>query len=276
MARTYLTRRLWVSLIVFFALCAIFSFWNRIHGMTLAHPSLVSGWGLVVLMVFLTLYNLRKKLPFLPLTASSTWLQLHLYAGCLTVIFFVMHVDPTQRPSGILEIALLLLYVGVAGSGLLGGYVSRRIPPRLSTRGEEVIYERIPAFYHRQRQEVKALVLRAAEDGGSTAIPDFYMEHLHAFFSGPRNLWHHLHESRRPLHQLLHAMGDLSRFLSAEEQATLDQVKVLVREKDDLDYKYVHMAFLKYWLFVHIPLTYSLMMVALLHVVLVHAFGGVR
>lgn len=49
-----------------------------------------------------------------------------------------------------------------------------------------------------------------------------------------------------------------------------------MREKDDLDYKYVHMAVLKYWLFVHIPLSYSLMLVAVLHVVLVHAFGGIR
>ena len=44
-----------------------------------------------------------------------------------------------------LALALIfgLLYLTVAGTGLFGLYLSRSLPPRLTTRGEEVIYERI-------------------------------------------------------------------------------------------------------------------------------------
>ena len=87
-----------LSIIVLLALCGLAYVWDLVHGMTLAHPSLVSGWGLVTLMAFLTLYNLRKKLSFLPLTASNTWMLMHLYAGGLTVFLFALHINLTRQP----------------------------------------------------------------------------------------------------------------------------------------------------------------------------------
>ena len=44
--------------------------------------------------------------------------------------------------------------------------------------------------------------------------------------------------------------------------------------KDDLDYQYAMQATLKYWLFLHVPLTYSLLVFILSHMVLVFAFSG--
>ena len=52
-------------------------------------------------------------------------------------------------------------------------------------------------------------------------------------------------------------------------------LRAAVEAKDDLDYHYAHQAVLKYWLFVHVPLAYSLVLVSGLHVVLAFAFGGV-
>jgi len=48
----------------------------------------------------------------------------------------------------------------------------------------------------------------------------------------------------------------------------------LVRQKDGLDYHYALQLVLKGWLFTHIPLTYSLLLLTLVHVVLVFAFSG--
>jgi hypothetical protein len=47
-----------------------------------------------------------------------------------------------------------------------------------------------------------------------------------------------------------------------------------VRRKDALDYCGALQAALKLWLFVHLPLTYSLMIFSVWHVVLVFAFSG--
>ena len=54
----------------------------------------------------------------------------------------------------------------------------------------------------------------------------------------------------------------------------MEEIARLVREKDGLDYHHAHQLLLKIWLFVHIPLTYSLLLFILVHVVVVFAFFG--
>ena len=46
--------------------------------------------------------------------------------------------------------------------------------------------------------------------------------------------------------------------------------------KDQLDFHQAMQGLLKGWLFVHIPLTYALLLFALVHLVLVYAFSGAR
>ena len=40
-----------------------------------------SGWLLLALLLGLTFFNARKKLPFVPLLSASHWLQAHIYLG---------------------------------------------------------------------------------------------------------------------------------------------------------------------------------------------------
>src|SRR5271154_295772 len=80
--------------------------------------SYLSGAVLFVVMVVLTLYNGRKKLPFLPMLGSSeSWLQFHIYAGFLTVVLFLVHIR-FRLPAGWFESILAWLYVLVTGSGI--------------------------------------------------------------------------------------------------------------------------------------------------------------
>ena len=72
----------------------------------------------------------------------------------------------------------------------------------------------------------------------------------------------------------MNKINDLNRYLNDKERATLDQIAALVRQKDGLDYHGSLQALLKLWLFVHIPLTYSLLLFTFAHVVLVFAFSG--
>ena len=69
-------------------------------------------------------------------------------------------------------------------------------------------------------------------------------------------------------------MDNLSRYLNAEEREFHDRLRELVCKKDELDFHYALQLMLKVWLFVHVPLTYSLLIAAGVHMVLVHAFGG--
>ena len=63
--------------------------------------------------------------------------------------------------------------------------------------------------------------------------------------------------------------------MNEEERKYLNQLSDLVEQKDDLDYHYSLQAVLKYWLFVHIPLAYGLLIFTVIHIVSANAMTGV-
>lgn len=241
--------------------------WLSLH-LSLRETGFVSGWVLLALVIGLALFNARKKLPFIPLLSASTWLQVHVYAGLVTVFVFLLHVE-FRVPDGPLEVTLAVLFLVVAGSGVVGLYLSRIIPGRLRTRGERVIYERQPVFLRKLRDELAELV----DEIESTSLSDFYVRRLIAFFAAPRNFWWHLAQSQRPRRTLLNELEGLDRYLGDQEREVKDQIADLIEKKDDLDYHFAHQAVLKYWLFVHIPLTYSLLIVAAVHAVVAYGWA---
>jgi hypothetical protein len=244
-----------------------------IYFLSLRHTSFITGWTLFLIMLALTFFNARKKLPFIPLANSSSWLQFHIYAGLFTGVLFLFHVK-LRLPNGNLEVVLALLYLSVFASGIVGILISRIIPRRLAARGEEVIFERILVFQKELREEIEQLVSRALSESKSVPIADFYAGQLLPFFAGQRNFWRHLAQSTQPCQVLLRDLQALHRFMSTEEQEIADKIAALITAKDDLDYHYAHQMVLKYWLFIHIPLTYSLLILSFVHGVMVYAFIG--
>jgi len=233
----------------------------------------LSGWLLFAVMLILTFYNARKKLSFLPLLTSEGWLQFHIYAALFTVVLFCIHVS-YKIPTGWFECTLAGLYALVMLSGFFGLFTSRGIPKRLTTRGGEVLFERIPGIRRQLQERAEALALKSVEDVKSATIADFYVRELKEFFDDTRNVVPHWFEIRTPLNLLLNKITDLNRYLNESERATMDEIATLVRQKDGLDYHYSLQLVLKLWLFVHIPLTYSLLLWTLAHIVLVFAYSG--
>ena len=69
--------------------------WLNANSTALPDYAFLTGWVLLAGMLVLTFYNARKKLPFLPLGKSETWLQIHIYLGFFTVVLFL---DPFEFP----------------------------------------------------------------------------------------------------------------------------------------------------------------------------------
>jgi hypothetical protein len=159
-------------------------------------------------------------------------------------------------------------------SGFFGLFISRALPKRLTVRGGEVLFERIPAIRRDLQERAEALALKSISEVKSATIADFYARELKDFFEGRRNFGLHLLEVSSPLNQILNRINDLNRYLNDKERATLQEIAGLVRQKDGLDYHYALQLMLKTWLFVHIPLTYSLLLFTLVHIVVVFAFSG--
>lgn len=251
----------------------IFAGIDYLYGMSLRNPKYLNGWVLIIGMIFLTVLNFRKKLSMLPIGKAETWVQFHIYVGFFTVFAFLTHVKFTL-PNGAMEWAMWVLFWLVALSGVLGAYMSRVWPGRLEQHGERILFERIPTFRAQLANEAESLAMASVQDAASMTISNFYVETLHEFFQRPRNLLAHLRSSARPVSRLTEELEKLERYVDPPQVETLKSIRDLVLAKDNLDYQYAQQGSLKVWLFVHIPATYSLILLSLFHVALMYAYSS--
>ena len=234
---------------------------------------LFSGWALLFVILFLAGYNLRKKLPFLPLGSSETWLQLHIYLGYFTFILFLVHVE-YRVPTGWFEIAFSIIFGIVMLSGIGGLFLSRQIPRRLTTLGGEVLFERVPAERQMILERAEKIALASTEETQSATLLEFYTKHLRDFFAARPPFWRNAFGNGRGLFRVLEKVEDLKRYTNDRERQILSQLAELLREKRRLDFHYALQGLLKAWLFIHIPFTYSLLLFSLVHLILVFGFSA--
>lgn len=262
----------WIVVITILLLAAI-AFLADLTRMVIGRKAINTGWLLFAIILALTLYGVRKKLRTIPIGRASLWLNVHLYLGFVTAAIFILHING-RWPWGDLEILLTLSLSTVLLSGLGGWILDRVFAIRLGRRGTEVIYERIPAHTHRLRQEAEAVMLRVAEETGSSTLPEFYLLRLAQHFAGPRNRWSHILGSARPEVATGREITAVERYLDDREKRALASLAELVKLKHDLDFHRALQWALKFWLFIHVPATTALLIFILVHILLVYAFGG--
>lgn len=243
---------------------------DHLYGISLRDPAFFNGWILFAGMVFLTFLNLRKKVPVLPFFSASAWLQAHVYVGALCVVLFLVH-SSFRLPNGLLETILWAGFVALVVSGAIGLLLSRLLPPRISGSGERLIFERLPIFRARLAEQVQELVIESVSLSGSSAIVDFYAARLASYFRKPRNVWSHLIERDAALRRLRNQVAELKRYQDARGQNILAEIDELIETKNHLDYQFSLQLALRAWLFIHIPLGYSVLLLSVAHILLAYA-----
>ncbi len=248
---------------------------------SLARSGHATGYALYTMVLFLAAYNLRKKLPSLPLGSSAGWMQAHLWTGMGSGMIFWWHLTAQHPaggglswPSGWIEGLLAFLFLATFTSGLIGLYLTRTIPKQITRTGEPFIYERIPRLRAQVRNEARATVLRAVHATGATTLADYYADRLHGFFARPRSLaywWRPTSATRKRLFDELTAIDRLS---TEGEHMAGERLFKLVRRKDDLDFHESRQGLLKLWVFAHVALTWGLILFGALHGLLAVAFRG--
>ncbi|HEY2574146.1 MAG TPA: hypothetical protein VGH65_08755 [Verrucomicrobiaceae bacterium] len=245
----------------------------RLLAMALRPVAVYSGLALLATVVFLAFFNTRKKLPFLPLVKASTWLQIHIYAGWFSVLLFLVHLD-FKLPTGSLELILAALFVVVAASGMVGLLLSRMLPPAITRSGEPLVYERIPRFERELRADVESIVERAESETKSTAIGEFYLSVLAPYFHTSAGILMPMRTPDRSMQRVLQRLDHFSRYLDEKEIRFAEKLRACIERKRNLDFQKSAQRVLKLWLFVHIPFTYSLLIVAAVHAWLAVSFAG--
>jgi len=268
---TFAARRLrnWSILIVAVALSLVLF---AAYDVTLHSVEYMTGWILIVSVLTLTLFNLRKRFSFLPLASASTWLQFHIYLGLFSTAIFMIHTD-WHLPTGYLETLLWLLFMLVALSGVFGILITRAVPELQQQHGEALFLGRIPQYRAQLAADVRDLIIDTMKETRTRTLAKFYSAHLHGYFAASRNSFRHLIGSGRHLNGLLREIELAERYLDTPGKAALIEIRERVLQKDNLDYQFTFLMLLRGWLFVHVPATYAMILVAIVHLLLVYGYG---
>ena len=253
------------------AVLVVFGAFTYVYGASLRDPMFLTGWVLLAGCLMLALLNSRKKLPMLPLGTAAMWVQFHIYLGWVIIGAFLLHGGVTP-PAGPLELALWIVFLLIAASGIFGAFLSREVPHRMARVEEPILFERITGFRRQLAEEAHQLALKSITDLKSATIAQFYADRLQPFLAGPRNLLGHLVQHSGQRRKLCRDLGALERYLDGDGKACAGRLKEIVEAKDSLDSQYAHLGLMRLWLFVHIPLTYSLLLLAAVHLVAVYAY----
>jgi hypothetical protein len=239
---------------------------------SLHNAAFTTGYLLIGALFFLAAFNWKKKLPFLAfLGRSATWMQLHIYVGLASVAIFGLHAG-FKIPSGMFEQILAGLFLIVAGSGIYGLCITRIIPKKLSAVNDEVFFERIPTMRLQLANQANGLIIELAAI--NPMLREFYVKHLAPFLLRGRSLAYLIHPTGALRRNLASQLKDLDRYLSVDQRRVSSQLNHILKRKDDIDYHYAMQGRLKAWLFLHVGFSYSLLIVAVIHGIIVHAFAG--
>jgi hypothetical protein len=252
-----------------------------IYGNGLRDPRYLDGWVLAGGMSFQVAFHIAIKTASLSPKSATRWRKIHIYVGYLLIAAFISHSDFSLPDTGF-EWALWAGFVLVTLSGIFGTYLAWSLQTK-HTIDERISYDRIPTRRAELARDVHAVVAKADPAASAIALPapphdawimDLYTTHLRDFFQGQRNFAAHLIGSQRPLKRLTDEIDGLSRYVDHGSQEKLAAIKNLVIEKDRLDFARVYLGLSKGWLFVHVPVTYALAVLTVLHVLVVYAYSS--
>ena len=252
-----------------------------IYGNGLRDPRYLDGWVLAGGMSLQLYFHISIKTASLSPKFAMRWRKIHIFLGYLLIAAFISHSDFSLPDTGF-EWALWACFVLVTLSGIFGTYLAWSLQAK---RGidENVGYDRIPTRRAELARDVEAAVAKTDPAASAIALPappydawimDLYTNHLKDFFQGQRNVTGHLIGSQRPLKQLTDEIDNLSRYVDRPSQEKLAAIKDLVIEKDRLDFARVYLGLTKAWQFVHVPVTYALIVLTVLHVLVVYSFSS--
>jgi hypothetical protein len=252
-----------------------------IYGIGLRDPRYLDGWLLAGGMGAQVYFHVARKRGTLTPKSALRWRKIHIFLGYVLIAAFISHSDFSLPDTGF-EWALWACFVVVALSGVLGTYLawSLEIKRRID---ESVSYDRIPTRRAELARDVEETVATRDPTVAAIGLPapphdawimDLYTTHLRDFFEGPRHFTAHLIGSQRPLKRLTDEIDNLSRYVDPQSREKLSAIKDLVVEKDQLDFARVYLGLTRAWLFVHVPVTYALIVLTVLHILVVYSFSS--
>lgn len=237
------------------------------------------GLAALAIMVFEGLLGARRRVPSWRVGRPETWMRGHLWLGFLTVPLVFFHAG--FRLGGALAVVLVVLLVIVTLSGVLGIILQQILPRVMTIRVPmETIYEQIANVRLNMVAEADRLVTSVAGSLQTAGVPstgtaeapskliqplvgfeplrDFYVGRVRPFLSRER-----LGKSVEDTSPA--AFTAVRMLVPPPLHETLRDLEGMCEERRQLASQARLHRWLHGWLLIHIPLSYALLLLSLVH-----------
>ena len=228
----------------------------------------IAGTALILLLAF---FGVRKRWYRSTLGTLEQWLQSHIYLGILAAVILFFHTG--GRFEDKVAVATLGLVMIVVASGAVGAVLYVTVPRMLTEVESNLTVDDISD----QLNQLARSMARIAS-GRSAPFQRIYDELLRQSTPGPLAGWRLLLSRMRNRKQ--QDPADWARLIALvprEEQEELRQMLVVSRQRKELLLRLVYQQryknVLESWLYVHVPFTIALLVVAALHIAAVFYYG---
>jgi hypothetical protein len=214
----------------------------------------------------------RKKLPFLPVGNVQRWLRGHIWLTLLTIPLILLHSG--FRLGGPMTTTLMVLYAIVMVSGIYGLILQHKLPTMMKeSLPAEIVFEQIPnlrAQLCSAAEKLQRSLKQQATTGSAVVATDVSQEEVLAGFIEQR-LLPYLRARHSEKYRLGHTReaDEIFRHLKLRVdemyRPRVDEMRRWCEERRLTDTQ-VHMQhWLHGWLFVHVPLSFLLLLMTVWH-----------
>jgi hypothetical protein len=246
----------------------------------------IAGFGA---MVVVTLLALRKKFPIWRIGRTKVWMRAHLWLGALSLPLILLHAG-FLFGHGLTSI-LMWLFVFVYLSGFFGAYLQHTMPRRiLRDVPMETIYDQIGHVREQLLDEGDTVVAEASGKlqvavpvaaSGANALAsvmrigaddtaplrEFYTKEMRPFLERPSR-----NHSLATATSATAAFARLRPILAEPLHGAIADLESLCEEERQLLRQERMHGLLHGWLIVHVPLSFALMALAVVHIVMALRF----
>lgn len=202
----------------------------------------------------------------------------HSQIGLLSIALFFNH-SGLRLPGGIPETMLVIGFLMLGMSGLFGAFISTSLTKRLAHLPTSQTQDAVApdVFCQREllREKAESILLKTIKQTGSVEIEQLYIAHLNHYFSAPSHTFAHM-IGVSPIHLTPFTFINMAlKNAGVSEKAALDQLRLVAKQKFDLDKYTVLLMANDHWRICHKIIAWCSMVLVVAHALLVFSFTGV-
>ncbi len=243
----------------------------------LREPKFIDGWILATLfipqmMLHILNHSDRIRIKITQPGTVNRRQTFHIYCGTFTSVMFLFHAE-LDLPGSMLGATLWGLFILVVASGFLGMSLERFFLRTVKQLNITTKQPNSDPNALQQTNRIETLLSTLLTRVELNPEIENSTRKIYDFFQQKPNAWKLLKEPRLPLQRFLIHLEEIEDIIGSDGSAAIAELKREAVDKLAADFQLSYDKIRSSWLLVHVPATYSLLIVSLVHIAIISAFS---